>query len=353
MSNAERANLSSLAPLGMTALLILGCGGANPPSTSPGPRVPAPERQISIVSALADDSMQGRRTATRGALRAARYLAGRLQAYGLEPAGDSAYFQRVSFVVSAGPEGERLRLGRPAPDSLGGVMAQGLNVTGLLRGGDSALAREAVVVGAHYDHLGIGRPVNGDSIYNGADDDASGVAAVLTAARDLAAGPRPRRTVVFVLLTGEEEGALGGQYYLEHPAWPLERTVADLEVEMIGRPDSLAGGPGRLWLTGYERSTMGEQLAAAGLPVLADPRPEQNFFGRSDNIVFALRGIPAHTLSSYNMNTDYHQPGDDVGAMDAEHLERAAAVVSRAVRLLADGEAPRWHPGGQPTTAAP
>jgi Zn-dependent M28 family amino/carboxypeptidase len=159
--------------------------------------------------------------------------------------------------------------------------------------------------------------------------------------------------VIFLLPTGEEQGVLGTQYYLEHPAWPLERTVADLEVEMIGRPDSLAGGPGRLWLTGYERSTMGERFAAAGLPVVADPRPEQSFFLRSDNIVFALRGIPAHTLSSYNMHRDYHEPSDQVAAVDSTHLERAAEVVSRAVRLLADGDPPRWHPGGQPMPAGP
>jgi hypothetical protein len=329
---------------------LAACGGSMPGPAPARPSAPAP---IQLISALADDSMQGRRTATPGALRAARYLAGQMQAYGLEPAGDSAYFQRVPFVVSMGPEGEQLRLGRPAPDALGGVMALGINVIGLVRGADPQLAKEAIVVGAHYDHLGIGRPVNGDSIYNGADDDASGVAAVLTAARKLAAGPKPRRTVVFLLPTGEEQGVLGTQYYLEHPAWPLERTVADLEVEMIGRPDSLAGGPGRLWLTGYERSTMGERFAAAGLPVVADPRPEQSFFLRSDNIVFALRGIPAHTLSSYNMHRDYHEPSDQVAAVDSTHLERAAEVVSRAVRLLADGDPPRWHPGGQPTPAGP
>jgi hypothetical protein len=337
----------------MAALAAAACGGrpAQPGPVRPavGPAVPA----IAIVSALADDSMQGRRTATPGALRAARYLAAQMQAYGLEPAGDSGYFQHVPLVVSAGPEGERLRLGRPAPDSLGGVMALGINVIGLVRGGDPALAKEAVVVGAHYDHLGIGPPVSGDSIYNGADDDASGVAAVLTAAHDLAAGPKPRRTVVFLLPTGEEQGILGTQYYLQHPAWPLERTVADLEVEMIGRPDSLAGGPGKLWLTGYERSTLGERLAAAGLPVRADPRPEQQFFQRSDNIVFALRGIPAHTLSSYNMHRDYHQPSDEAGRIDADHLARAAAIVSRAVRLLADSTPPAWHPGGRPAAPGP
>jgi Zn-dependent M28 family amino/carboxypeptidase len=244
--------------------------------------------------------------------------------------------------------GEVIRLAHAGGRSSAGVPAVGVNLIGLVRGTDPSVADEAVVVGAHYDHLGIGSSVNGDSIYNGADDDASGVAAVLTAARELAAGPRPRRTVVFLLSTGEEQGVLGTQWYLQHPAVPLERTVADLEVEMIGRPDTLAGGPGRLWLTGYDRSTLGERLAGAGLPVVADPYPDQHFFERSDNIVFAWRGIPAHTLSSFGLHRDYHQPSDEVRRIDPEHLDRAAEVVSRAVRLLADGDPPVWHPGGRP-----
>ena len=331
-------------------LLALAAACGRPSALPPGPQGAAPERAHEIVAALAHDSMQGRRTASPGGARAARFLAGRMQAYGLEPAGDSGYFQRVPFLIgsdSAG--GEVIRLaGAGAGQSFSGVPATGVNVIGLLRGSDSALAGEAVVIGAHYDHLGIGPAVNGDSIYNGADDDASGVAAVLTAARELAAGPRPRRTVVFLLPTGEEQGVLGTQWYLQHPAVPLERTVADLEVEMIGRPDSLAGGPGRLWLTGYHRSTLGERLAAAGLPVVPDPYPDQHFFDRSDNIVFAWRGIPAHTLSSFALHHDYHRPSDEVRGIDPEHLDRAAEVVSRAVRLLADGDPPAWHPGGQP-----
>jgi len=330
-------------------LIALAAACGKPSVPPPEPREAVPERPHEIVAALADDSMQGRRTASPGGARAARFLAGRMQAYGLEPAGDSGYFQRVPFVIGRDSGGGAvIRLARAGGHSSDGVAASGVNVIGLLRGADPAVAHEAVVVGAHYDHLGIGPAVNGDSIYNGADDDASGVAAVLTAARELAAGRRPRRTVVFLLPTGEEQGVLGTQWYLQYPAVPLERTVADLEVEMIGRPDSLAGGPGRLWLTGYHRSTLGERLAAAGLTVVPDPYPDQHFFERSDNIVFAWRGIPAHTLSSYAMHRDYHQPSDDIRGIDPEHLDRAAEVVSRAVRLLADGDPPAWHPGGRP-----
>ena len=138
------------------------------------------------------------------------------------------------------------------------------------------------------------------------------------------------------------------RWYIEHPAMPLERTVANLEIEMIGRPDSLAGGRGKGWLTGFARSTMGSLLAAAGIPVVADARPDQHFFERSDNVAFALRGIPAHTLSSYNMHTDYHTPADDLSRVDLAHLARLAEAAARAARLLADGDPPVWNPGGRP-----
>ena len=223
-----------------------------------------------------------------------------------------------------------------------------VNVIGIIPGADGSLAGETVVVGAHHDHVGVGQPVDGDSIYNGADDDASGVVAVLEIARALAAGSAPRRTVVLLFSTAEELGLLGTQWYLQHPAVPLERTVADLQVEMIGRPDSLAGGTGGAWLTGFERSTMGRLLRDAGLNVVSDPRPEMNFFMRSDNAPFAFRGIPAHTLSSYSMHEDYHRPSDEVETVDFRHMTMVIESAIRAVELLANGDRVRWLPGGRP-----
>jgi Zn-dependent M28 family amino/carboxypeptidase len=222
------------------------------------------------------------------------------------------------------------------------------NVIGVIRGSDPAARDSAIVVGAHFDHLGSGAPVNGDSIYNGADDDASGVVAVLEIARALRAGPAPRRTVIFVAFTGEEVGGIGSRWYLAHPTIPLARTVAQFQIEMIARPDSLAGGPGRAWLTGFERSTMGEMLRAAAVPIVADPRPDMQFFRRSDNIAFAYVGIPAHTLSTFNMHTDYHRPSDDLSHVDFDHMTRVIDAAIRATRILADGPAPQWNPGGRP-----
>jgi Zn-dependent M28 family amino/carboxypeptidase len=222
------------------------------------------------------------------------------------------------------------------------------NVIGIIPGSDPALRNEAVLVTAHYDHVGVGAAVNGDSIYNGADDDGSGTVALLEIARQLKQGPAPKRTVVFAAVTGEERGLIGTRWYLDNPVVPLERTVANFNVEMIGRPDSLAGGPGKGWLTGYERSTMGDMRKAQGIPLDPDPRLDQDFFRRSDNYGFALRGIPAHTLSSFNLHADYHRPSDEVDQVDFAHMTEVIQAAARAVRLLADGEKVEWKPGGRP-----
>ncbi len=303
------------------------------------------------LSFLASDSLRGRRTGSPGSAMAAEFIASQLESFGVEPAGDSGYYQPVPMarVTRGNRTGATLLPSFADLDTVpAGRRLPDVNVIGIIRGRDGTLADETVVVGAHHDHVGVGRPVDGDSIYNGADDDASGVVAVLEVARALAAGPRPRRTVVFLFSTGEELGLLGTRWYLQHPAVPLEQTVADLQVEMIGRPDSLAGGAGRAWLTGFERSTMGRLLRDAGVNVVADPRPEMNFFMRSDNAPFAFRGIPAHTLSSYNMHEDYHSPSDEVDRVDFRHMTMVIESVIRAVELLANGERVRWLPGGRP-----
>jgi Peptidase family M28 len=342
-------SLARVVRLAAGCVLLAACGAAPAPSSGAKSLV-ATDEVREIVGVLAADSLEGRRTGTPGSARASRFLAERMRRYGLEPAGDSGYFQRVTYRAAQGPEGETLRLVPPdSADTPDAVVDY--NLVGLIRGSDRSLRNEAVVLGAHFDHIGVGKPVEGDSINNGADDDASGVATVLAAARALAKDP-PKRTVVVLLTSGEEYGVLGTQWYLERPRFPLDSTVADLQVEMVGRPDTLVGA-GKLWLTGFERSTMGEELSAAGLPVVADPRPEFRFFERSDNIVFAMRGIPAHTLSSYGLHRDYHQPSDEVERIDFDHLARAADLVTRAARVLADGPRPSWKAGGRPTPATP
>ena len=312
------------------------------------------ERLEALLSTLAADSMEGRRTGTPGARRAARFLASELERYGVEPAGDDGYFQRVplAWIDQDGPNGPRRRLVLPSdeldidtlpPESRVDTEA---NVIAIIPGSDPTVAGEAVVIGAHFDHLGVGPAVDGDSIYNGADDDGSGSVAILEIARELVEGDPPRRTVVVLLSTAEEIGLLGTRWYIEHPVVPIDQTVADLQIEMIGRPDPEAGGFGRGWLTGYERTTMGDQLSAAGSPIIPDPRPDQNFFFRSDNIAFARVGIPSHTLSSFNLHIDYHRPSDEVELIDFSHMAALVDAAVAAVRFLADGPKPEWKEGG-------
>ena len=168
-----------------------------------GPRV---EDVRSALSVLAADSLMGRRTVSAGAAQAAAFIAAQLESFGIEPAGDSGYFQRVPMVGMTRDGRRRVEL-LPSWSDLDTVPAErrlgDVNVVGLIRGRDPVLRNEAVVIGAHHDHIGVGRPVDGDSIYNGADDDASGVVAVLEIARYLARGDGPRRTVVFLFSTGE------------------------------------------------------------------------------------------------------------------------------------------------------
>lgn len=228
---------------------------------------------------------------------------------------------------------------------------QTYNVIGELRGGDVKLAREAVVISAHMDHLGVrANPAQpgGDQIFNGADDDASGVTAVLELARALGAGLRPRRTVYFVLFGSEERGGFGAEYFLEHPPAPLASMVANLEFEMIGRPDAKVAAD-TLWLTGYERSNLGAQLAARGARLVADPHPEQNFFQRSDNYALARRGVVAHTVSSFGLHPEYHQPNDDLAHINFPHMTRAINSMLTPVRWLVNSTfRPTWAAGQKP-----
>lgn len=242
------------------------------------------------------------------------------------------------------------------------------NVLGRIPG-RGPLAQETVVLSAHYDHLGrveehasesasagldpagvqAASGAERDRVFNGADDDASGCAAVLELARVLAAAA-PERTVIVLLATGEERGLLGTEYYLEHPAEPLESTVLNLNFEMVGRPDPAVGGAGRLWLTGWERSNLGPTFVQAGVVVVPDQRPEQDFFRRSDNYAFAKRGIVAQTLSSYDLHQDYHTVEDEANRLDYEHMQQALVGALDAVMLVVSSELrPEWMPGGDPS----
>jgi aminopeptidase YwaD len=248
-------------------------------------------------------------------------------------------------VVTALPEGARVRVEGELKAMERGSTA---NVVARLPGSDPKRAAEAVLLTAHIDHLGVGDPVEGDAIYNGANDDASGVAAVLELARALASAPRPRRTVLFALFGSEERGGYGAAYFRERPPIPLDRIVANIEFEEIGLPDPKMP-PHTLWLTGWERSDLGPTLAAHGARLVADPHPEQDFFRRSDNYFLARRGVVAHTMSSDALYPQYHQPSDEPGILDYGHIAEAIGSLIDPIRWLLDSDfRPRWTKDGKP-----
>lgn len=222
------------------------------------------------------------------------------------------------------------------------------NAVGKIYGADPQLSQSVILLSAHLDHLGVGPPVNGGAIYHGADDDASGTTAVLELARALGSGPRPKRTVVFALFGSEEEGGLGSSWFEAHPPVPLTDIAANLEFEMIGRRDPKYPDDS-LWLSGWERSTLGPALAAHGAKVVADARPEEHFFMRSDNYVLAKKGVVAQTLSSFGLHADYHQPSDDLAHIDFRHVRIVIASLIGPVEWLVNSDfRPRWNPGGRP-----
>lgn len=314
--------------------------------------VPRVERVQHLLETLAADSMEGRAAGTPGELRAVRFLERELARYGVEPAGEGDGYRQAVVLVQP-PDGGRWQLMPEGTDQdtiSDDRLRTAYNVLGLVRGTDPELADQIVVVGAHHDHVGFGEAVNGDSIYNGADDDASGSVAVLEMVREIAKAARegsaPGRTVLAAFFTAEEMGLVGTRYWIENPTVAFDGIVANLQVEMIARPDSLAGGAGRGWLTGYERSSMGDVLAAQGSPIVPDPRPEMRFFFRSDNLPFAQRGIPAHTLSSYNLHTDYHRPSDEARLADYPHMTALVEAATAMLEELTTGPVPEWKEGG-------
>jgi peptidase M28-like protein len=223
------------------------------------------------------------------------------------------------------------------------------NAVGILRGRDAALDRDVILVTSHLDHLGRRDSAPGaDKIFNGADDDASGTVAVIEIAQAFAARRRPKRTVIFACFGSEEEGGYGATYFREKPPVPLEKIVANVEFEMIGRPDPKVP-PHTLWLTGFDRSDLGRALASHGARLVADPHPDQNFFQRSDNYTLARRGVVAHTVSSYGLHREYHTPEDETRLVDYPHLRDAIDSMIEPIVWLANSTfRPGWTSSGRP-----
>ena len=225
------------------------------------------------------------------------------------------------------------------------------NVVARLPGSDPELANEYVVLTAHFDHVGVGPPdERGDSIYSGADDNASGTAAVLEAARAFSELPdAPARSILFLWVSGEEKGLLGSAHYAESPTVPQDAMVANLNLDMVSR-----NHPDTVYAIGEEYSTIGElvhQVAGdhpeLGLTVAPDPEPEEQAFLRSDHFSFVEKGIPALMLTTW-LHDDYHLPSDTPDRIDPDKAARVARLAFLlAHRLASEVEPPAWTEAGE------
>lgn len=276
---------------------------------------------MSAVRYLADDGLEGRLAGSDAERCAGDYIAGEMQRLGLQPRGDDrTFFQSLPLASVLNPH------------AAGGT---GRNVIGMLEGSDPDLKREWVVIGAHYDHLGEGGPGSlapgTRAIHNGADDNASGVAAMLQVARQIAAGARPARSVAFMAFTGEESGLLGSAYFMAHPTTGSDRIVAMINLDMVGR---LGAGPLIVYGTGTAEewdALLAPAAARAGVTVAT--RTEG--YGPSDHTSFYTKDVPVLHFFT-NTHGDYHRPGDDWEKIDAKGLASVATIVADVATAAAN-----------------
>lgn len=211
------------------------------------------------------------------------------------------------------------------------------NVVGVLPG--KRRKNEYVIFSAHYDHLGIGRPLNGDSVYNGANDDAAGTTAVIALANYFKESNN-ERTLVFAAFTAEETGGFGSQYFSQqfNPA----EVVAMFNIEMIGTESKW--GRNSAYITGFEKTNMGtllqQNLKGSSFQFYPDPYPEQQLFYRSDNATLARLGVPAHTVSTSKMDNEpnYHKPSDEVQTLDLANMTEIIKAIALSSRSIVSGK---------------
>lgn len=277
-----------------------------------------------IERILSSDEMQGRRVFTAGIDKAADFISAEFEAAGLQPwHPDSSFLQGFTFTDRQGK------------------IQKLTNVVGVLPG--KSRKDEYVIFSGHYDHLGIGEPVNGDSIFNGANDDASGITAVILLARYFKALNNNERTLVFAAFTAEETGGFGSRHFSRQ--YDPEKVMAMFNIEMIGTESKW--GKNSAYITGYEKSDMGKilekNLSGTDFTFYPDPYPQQQLFYRSDNATLARLGVPAHTISTSKMDSEayYHTVDDEIETLDMENMARIIkAIALSSVSIVSAQDTP-------------
>lgn len=294
----------------------------------------SPDSLKGNLSFLASDALEGRATPSPGLTIAAEFIAAQFRKAGLEPGVGSSYFQTTTLKARGSDEEKPVS-----------------NVIGVLRGSDPKLKDSYIIVTAHYDHIGMNPNVPGDDkIFNGANDDGSGTVGVIELAQALSTlKVRPKRSIVFMTFFGEERGLLGSRYYGKNPIFPLNQTIAHINLEQIGRTDDREGPRvSGASMTGFDFSDIGPIFATAGKAVGVEiskhPKNSDAFFGRSDNQALADLGVPAHTLCVAYVYPDYHGVGDHWDKVDYPNTAKVLKGIALGLLTLADSkDEPRWN----------
>ena len=279
--------------------------------------VPIKERTVKKhLYTLASDEMGGRKPGTEGIEKAARYIEKEFKKYGLKTfEGLTSYRQNF--------EHRGIKM---------------FNVIGVLEG--TTRKNEYVVVSAHYDHLGTKKEGEGDLIYNGADDDASGTSAVLALAEYFSKKGKNKRTIIFIAFTAEEMGLVGSTYFGK--GVDASKYVAGINIEMIGKESKY--GPKTAWLTGFDRSDFGKiiqkNLKGTGYKLYPDPFPKFNLFFRSDNASLARLGIPSHTFSTGPIDVDvhYHKVSDEPETLNVSNITETIKAIALGTESIINGK---------------
>ena len=321
----RRATFALVAALCAASLFSSGCQHVFRPSVE---IKPSDVRQW--VACLASDEMRGRANGSEQMKQAAQWIAGQFERFGLHMApGQRSYLQQYSFT-------------RP-----NGMAVSERNVVGYIEGADPELRDEYLIISAHFDHLGVRRPVDGDSIYNGADDDASGVAAMIGIARILdEMRASPGRSIVFIAFSGEEIAFNGSRYYRDNPLFPLHATYLNVNLEMVGQCAKI--GRRRYYITGASHTNIDELVnqynSTGDWQIDATVEGAERYFLMADNRSFAVikreqnmsYGVPAHTFLFYDGEPHRHMPYDEVDMLDYENLASFVNYMAGLVLHLAD-----------------
>ena len=272
---------------------------------------------------LANDSMQGRKAGSPGIEKAAKYIEQQFSEIGLKPFNSSSFRQSFKHINIRSESKEELDL---------------FNIIGLLEG--TSLKEEFVVISAHYDHLGQKKDSPGDFIYNGANDNATGVSAMIMLAEYFKKNKTNKRSILFVAFTAEEMGLVGSNYFGNTIS--AESIIAGVNIEMIGKESPF--GPKTAWLTGFERSSFGriiqKNLSNSEYKLYPDPYKNFRLFFRSDNASLARLGVPAHTFSTSPMDKDldYHQLSDEVETLEVKTITETIRAISKGINSVISGE---------------